>query len=126
MPRVKQENFQVKLRTITSGKIEENKSITTQGRYGAFRIVVNPLERDERSKVSLQITGFARSNGILELRCGQWDEETQSELGEQMVFETVQYLDAEVWTDVDLSPKKGRRGRGIKRKRHSGSGDGTG
>lgn len=114
MSRAHKENFVIKFRTISGAKVERAKSITTNGKLGAFRIVVNPLERDERSKISLQVTGWARSNGILELRVGQWDEETQSEVGQQMVFETVQYLDTKAWTDIDLNPKHGiKRGKKI-------------
>lgn len=115
MPRDHKENFIVKFRTITGAKLERTKSIATQGKLGAFRITVNPLERDERCPISLQVTGWARSNGILELRVGQFDEQTGLEVGPQTVFETIQYLDTEQWTDVDLDPKKGRK-RGIHRR----------
>lgn len=109
MPRDHKENFTIKVKTLSGGKNEILKSITTNGKLGAFRITVNPLERDERSKISLHVTGWARSNGILELRVGQYDEESGLEVGPQTVFETVQYIDTEQWTDVDLDPKKGRQ-----------------
>ncbi len=100
-------NFVIDVRTITSGHIEENRKFATKGLKGAFRVTVAPLDRGERSSRVLQVTGWLRAGGKLEIRVGQADLETGLEFGEQMVFETIQTVDLEAWAKLDyVNPRR--------------------
>lgn len=112
------ENFTIKLKTFSKTKIDDREAVRTRGYDGAFRIVINQLDHGERSKNNLQITGFSRSNGILEIRIGQADSETGMEVGEQMVIESLRDGDAIEWMKEDYAnPRRGERsGRRYKRK----------
>ncbi len=110
------ENFTIHLKTFSKGVNDEKQMVRTRGYSGAFRVLINQLDRGERSQNNIQITGFARSNGILEVRIGQADSETGMEVGEQMVFETVRDVDADKWITQD-NPRRGiRAGRAYKKK----------
>lgn len=93
------ENFLIKCRTISSNKTKKEFNASTRGYNGAFRVTVNPLERGERSKIAVHVTGWKRANGALEIRVGQYDTDNNKEIGEQLVFETVADIDVEAWSD---------------------------
>lgn len=104
-------NFDILVKTIHNGLVSREGKYSTLGLSGAFRVIINPLERGERSEHSVSVAGWKTSTGLLQIRIGQFNPKTNEEIGEQLVFETVPTIDVELWEDSPAD-KRHRRTHG--------------